>query len=333
MTNTPTAKLLDAAIAARASLFDTRHEGAFRLFNGFYEGCATLVVDLYARTAVVHNYADPPAAGDEAVRAARELILERLPWVRTVVLKTRNGKTMGDKRGVLIHGITPDRRIVEFGVRYAVDLLMNRDASFYLDTRNLRQWALENLAGKAVLNTFAYTGSLGVAALASGAARVVQADLNRQFLNVAKSSCVLNGFPICKKDFQTADFWPHISRLKRANERFDCIFLDPPFFAVTGQGRVDLASNCTRLINKVRPLLNDGGFLVAVNNALFVSGAGYMAELEAICADGYVSVAKLIPVPEDFIGYGDSLGAPPCDPAPFNHSTKIALLQVRRKAS
>jgi len=56
------------------------------------------------------------------------------------------------------------------------------------------QVAAENCSGETVLNTFAYTGSLGVAAMAGGAAPRVQQDLNRQFLNLAKSSYTLNGF-------------------------------------------------------------------------------------------------------------------------------------------
>jgi len=35
---------------------------------------------------------------------------------------------------------------------------------------------------------------------------------------------------------------------------------------------VDLNTDSARLINKVRPLINDGGWLVSVNNALYVSG-------------------------------------------------------------
>ena len=95
----------------------------------------------------------------------------------------------------------------EHGVWYAVELQLNRDASLYLDTRNLREWILRKLHGQRVLNTFAYTGSLGIAArAAAGAARVVHLDLNRAFLNVAKTSYTLNGFPIHKPDFQTGDF-------------------------------------------------------------------------------------------------------------------------------
>jgi 23S rRNA (cytosine1962-C5)-methyltransferase len=324
--------LLKPALDARAGLFDERHESAYRLFNGFYEGCPGLVLDVYARTLVIHNYADPPEGGLPAVDAARLFLRSSLPWLRTTVLKTRNSPHLGERRGQVIEGDAPDRKIREHGLWYAIDLTMHRDASLYLDMRNLRKWAIDRLAGGTVLNTFAYTGSLGVAALGGGAKRVVHLDLNRNFLNVAKTSYALNGYPIDKKDFINADFFPGVARLKRTGMLFDCVFLDPPFFSTTSKGKVDLAAEGKRLINKVRPLVADGGWLVAVNNALFLSGRDYMNILEELCADGYLRVDSLIPVPEDFTGYPETrLGEYVSDPAPFNHPTKIALLKVRRK--
>jgi 23S rRNA (cytosine1962-C5)-methyltransferase len=207
---------------------------------------------------------------------------------------------------------------------------MNRDASFYLDTRNLRQWLIENMHEKTVLNTFAYTGSLGVAALAGGATRVVQHDLNRQFLNVAKTSYTLNGLPIHREDFIAADFFSFAARRNRTGETFDCVIIDPPFFSSTSKGKVDQVHESARLINKVRPLINNDGILIAINNALYVSGKKYMQTLETICKDGYLSIRGLIPVPEDFIGY-HPVREPITDPSPFNHSTKIAILDVKRK--
>jgi 23S rRNA (cytosine1962-C5)-methyltransferase len=326
--------LLEGALSARASLFDDRHQTGLRLFNGFIEGNPGLVIDLYAQTVLIHNYAEIPSDGESAVRAARNFVRARLPWVRCILLKARNGRTPEEKRGIVIDGDVPDDRVREHGVWYALDLLMNRDASLYLDTRNLRRWAIEKLQGKSVLNTFAYTGSLGVAAQAGGAARVVHIDLNRAFLNLAKASYTLNGFPIQKKDFQAADFWPQVNHLKRAGEVFDCVFLDPPFFASTPKGAVDLQTDSARLINKVRPLVKDGGLLVAINNAIFLSGKEYMQTLESLCADRYLQIETLIPISEDFSGYAEThVGSPPLDPAPFNHTTKIAILRVRHKAS
>ncbi len=322
--------LLDRAVALRETLFDSRHESAFRLFNGFSEGEPRLVIDIYAGTAVIGNYADPSEDGVALAEQARSLLLERLTWLRAVVLKSRNSPLAEERNGILIHGDKADRRVKEHGVSYAVDICANRDAGFFPDTRNLREWLIKNMDGKTVLNTFAYTGSMGVAAMAGGAVRVVQTDMSRNFLNVAKTSCSMNGFPIVKKDFMAGDFFTIASRLKRWGERFDCVLLDPPFFAVTDRGTVDQLNSCDRLINKVRPLINDGGYLVSVNNALFLSGSDYMSMLEKLCSDGYLEIAELISVPSDFSS-GERNPALP-DPAPFNHATKIAVLRVKRKS-
>jgi 23S rRNA (cytosine1962-C5)-methyltransferase len=324
--------LLKKAIADRGDLFDARHETAFRLFNGFTEGCAELSIDLYATTVVVHNYADPPQQGLPMVQAAQEILRAHLPWLRTGVLKIRNSSRADERQGRVLFGTEPDNRVREDGVWYAIDVRLNRDASLYLDTRNLRRWARRQLQGKTVLNSFAYTGSLGVAAQVGGAARVVHLERNRKYLNVAKTSYTLNGFAIRKSDFLVGDFWTEVSRLKRAGDGFDCVFLDPPLFAQTSKGVVDLVHESARVINKVRPLINDGGYLVTINNAMYVSGREYMEILERLCEDGYLSVKELIPVPQDFIGYSTAhIGEVIADPAPFNHATKIAVLGVRRK--
>src|ERR1041384_102890 len=326
-----TTEQIEDALTFRASFFDERHETAFRLFNGFSEGNPDLAIDIYARTLVIHNYAVKPEQGTAQVKAAHEHLLARLPWIKAIVVKTRNAQDRQQKRGRLVYGAAADRKILENGVWYSIDPMLNRDASLYLDTRNVRLWASQHLKDKSVLNTFAYTGSLGVAARAGAASRVVQLELNRRFLNVAKTSYTLNGFAIDRTDFQIGDFFPQINRLK-AKELFDCVFLDPPIYSATDKGVVDLAKSYKRLINKVRPLINNDGYLVAINNALFVSGAAYIKEIESLCVDGYLRIEELIPVPPDFIGQPqEPLAAPVTDPAPFNHSTKIVVLKVRRK--
>lgn len=148
-----------------------------------------MVVDLYAKTIVLHNYADNPQNGFAAIRVAQEFLPTRLPWIQAIVVKTRNSSSSEERRGSLVYETSADRKIRENGIWYALDPMLNRDASFYLDTRNVRHWAKENLAGKSVLNTFAYTGSLGVAAQAGGATRVVHLDLNRDLENIEQRWC------------------------------------------------------------------------------------------------------------------------------------------------
>jgi 23S rRNA (cytosine1962-C5)-methyltransferase len=327
--NFPSLKpLLDQALASRLPTIDSAYVNAFRLFNGFYEGYPALALDVYASTLLIHDYADEP--NQEFINQVTNYITNNLAWLRAGILKIRNGKTQQEKSGQLIFGDSLDKKIQEHGIWYAIDLTMNRDASFYLDTSNLRKWLIENMQSKSVLNTFAYTGSLGVAAMAGGANQVIQTDHNRQFLNLAKDSYSLNGFPIRKQDFVAQDFFPAISRFKTGKQMFDCVITDPPIFSSTSKGKVDLENESVRLINKVRPLINDGGTLISINNGVYVSGQEYMQVLETICKDGYLKIRELIPVPEDFIGY-NKVGKPITDPSPFNHSTKIAVLDVKKK--
>lgn len=331
----PLTHLLEKAIEARASLFDARHESAFRLFNGFTEGNPHLALDLYAATVIFNNYAPDASAGMALVLEA-QAFLQKHPRtsnrLRAGIVKSRNSSSPEERRGTPLFGEWPDRKVKEHGFWYALELTVNRDASLYLDTRNLRKWLIDNSAGKTVLNAFAYTGSFGVASTAGGASRVVQLDRNRDFLNVGKTSFALNGFPIQKSNFIAADFFTQTAKLKRTGETFDCAIIDPPFFSTTARGKVDQENDSARLINKVRPLINDGGTLVAINNALYVSGKEFMQTLESLCEDGYLKIKELIPVPEDFTGYGET-SQQITDPAPFNHSTKIAILEVRRKHS
>ncbi len=326
-------ELLNKAIPLREPMFDPNHRSAMRLFNGFIEGNPELCIDLYAKSLLIHNYSNPPEKGTETVLLALGFLKERFPWVQSAVVKERYGESQEKKSGVVIFGGPLDRKILENDIWYSIDLCMNRDASLYLDTRFLRDWMIKNLKGKTVLNTFAYTGSLGVAAMGAGASQVVHVEQNRKFLNCAKDSYSLNGFPIKKSDFLEGDFWAKVSHLKNKGTLFDAVILDPPFFATSEQGTVDLAQNCKQVINKIRPLVQNDGYLIVINNALFLSGKEFMSEIESLCQDGYLSVETMIPIPPDFAGFSGTEKSPfVTDPAPFNHSTKIIVLRVKRKS-
>ena len=54
---------LAKALSARGELIEPPHQSAFRLFNGFLEGCPQLAIDLYGSTLLFHNYAAAPGEG------------------------------------------------------------------------------------------------------------------------------------------------------------------------------------------------------------------------------------------------------------------------------
>jgi 23S rRNA (cytosine1962-C5)-methyltransferase len=324
--------LLEKALSPRQSYIDGEHQIALRLFAGFYEGEPRLIADVFASTLLLTVYCEIADEARSLLTTAQDFYLGRLPWLTCVIQKQRLAKDLGLKRGQITFGSQPAERILENSLYHAVDLTLNQDASFYLDTRELRDWLRLATAGLDVLNTFAYTGSLGVAALAGGAAHVLQVDRNGRFLELARRSAMANHLDLGRMKLCADDVFNEIGSLKKAATLFDMVFLDPPFFSVTEKGKVDLVSESTRIINKLRPLVKDNGRLVVINNALFLSGMDYFHSLEELCQDGYLKIDQIIPVPADVTGFPETIVArPPSDPAPFNHPTKIVVLRVHRK--
>ena len=304
---------------------------AFRLFNGFYEGFPGLVIDRYGDTLVIINHGELEDTSD-IIPMIANWTENHFPEIQSILLKQRQSPNKDLVNGTLISGKVLTQSIEEFGVTYAIDLQINQDASFYIDTRYLRRWLIEHSEGLRVLNTFAYTGSLGVAAGIGGASKVIQTDLNPSFLEIAMQSWLLNELDPGKCEINPGDFFRVTGKMRNSNDLFGCVILDPPYFSTTEAGRVDIQGDIIRLINKVRPLVSHEGWLVVINNALFVSGKSFMDELSSLCESPYLSFGEIVPVPQDVMGYPDTIvGTSPVDPAPFNHPTKIAIMKVFRK--
>lgn len=325
--------LVQKAALCRSSMVDENHETAFRVFSGFFEGIEDIVADIYGTTLVIFSYCDNEEESYFYSQTVRDALLQNMPWIKCVVVKHHNADDPALRKGEFTFGGSPDRLIRENGVSYAIDLALNQDASFYLDTRLLRQWLLEHSDGLEVLNTFAYTGSLGVAALAGGAQSVVQVDRNRRFLDLARQSAMLNRLDLGRMKLRAVDFFVEVGQLKRSGRLFDLVIVDPPFFSVTEKGMVDQMTESSRLINKIRPLVRDGGKIIAINNAVFLPGKDYFTTLSELGKDGFLSIDDMISIPEDIIGFSETIERrAPVDPSPFNHSTKIIILNVKRKS-
>lgn len=319
-----------------AALFTEPHTSALRVFNGFTEGDPSLSVELFARCAVLYDHSASPDGDGAKARSVADELTRRWPWLDCVLWKRRNAEEPSVRNGFLLRGERAKLPsfIEESSVKYAVDLMLNRDASLYVDAASLRAWLRASCEGRSVLNAFAYTGSLGVAARAGGASRVVQVDRSAKFLALAKKSFALNGWAEpSRSDVIVDDFFRVVGRLKAQSLLFDVVVVDPPFFSHSTSGTVDLESDPLRMLDKAQPLVAHGGQVVLVNNALYLSGERWMEAIRSRCAKGYLSVREVIDVDERSRGRAmdGSTSAWPADPAPFAHPTKIVVLDVRRK--
>jgi 23S rRNA (cytosine1962-C5)-methyltransferase len=73
---------IQKASELRSGFMDDHHLSAFRLFNGFIEGIPDLAVDIYARTLVIYNYANPPESIQDMINPISTFLSNLYPWIR-----------------------------------------------------------------------------------------------------------------------------------------------------------------------------------------------------------------------------------------------------------
>jgi 16S rRNA (guanine966-N2)-methyltransferase len=88
----------------------------------------------------------------------------------------------------------------------------------------LFNWLGQTLAGLACLDLFAGSGALGFEAASRGAARVVMVEADREVFAVLRRMRDLIG--VRQVDLVLGDAFGY---LEKSSERFDVVFLDPPF--------------------------------------------------------------------------------------------------------
>ncbi len=117
--------------------------------------------------------------------------------------------------------------------------------------------------GKTILNLFAYTCGFSVAAIAGGAKRVVNLDMNRRLLDRGRQNHLLNNQDLRNVAFLGHDLFKTFGRLKREGP-FDLIILDPPFFQ---HGSFSAERDWPKMLRRLPELLVEHGEVLAAVSA------------------------------------------------------------------
>lgn len=247
----------------------------FRVFDADGDGIPHLYIDRLGPIAVarVHQQrAESKLAS--IVRAAGDAIAEAAR-VDTVYLRRhfKQAKNSADAGSERIFGRPRTELILEeHTIKFAIRPDAHLNAGIFLDTRDVRQWLLGHASGLRVLNTFCYTGSLGLAAWCGGAREVVQVDSSQMALDWARGNLDLNsGRGSGEMRFIREDCLEFMAReerrLKKGQDPYDCIVLDPPCFGTADGGSFSLRRNLADLVNVSLALLGTGGYLIMLVNA------------------------------------------------------------------
>ena len=160
-----------------------------------------------------------------------------------------------------------------------------QDPLLFLDFRAGRRRVRDRARGGTVLNLFAYTCGVGVAALAGGAEQVLNVDFAASALQVGERNARLNHLHGMRFQTLCEDAIPVLRQLSglgvkgRARQRqytrleprrFDLVVLDPPPFAKSAFGAVDVVRDYQSLFKPALLCAAPGGRLLATNNVASV---------------------------------------------------------------
>ncbi|WP_437881597.1 class I SAM-dependent rRNA methyltransferase [Pseudomonas sp. LRF_L74] len=278
---------LSAALERRRPLLARLHEqgsDCYRLFHGSQEGESGLAVDRYGPQLMVQSFHRPLER--ETLLGLHAQIESGLQQPLQLIYNDRSGSNSRIDRSDPVY--QPDTAALadqvghEWGLNYRVrGRHSGQDPLLFLDLRQARGWVKANSRGKSVLNLFAYTCGVGLCAAAGGASEVVNLDFAEGNLAVGRENIALN--PSLSMQFIQSDYFPAIRQFAdlpitaRRGQRlphyprlearqFDLVFLDPPAWAKSAFGTVDLLRDYQSLLKPAILATANDGVLACCNN-------------------------------------------------------------------
>ncbi|MBD0706386.1 MULTISPECIES: class I SAM-dependent rRNA methyltransferase [Pseudomonas] len=284
---------LRAALDQRQDLLGQLHQqgtDCYRLFHGSQEGAPGLTVDRYGPQLLVQSFHQ--SLERDALLQLHGIVNECLGLDTLLVYNDRaRGNSRVDRQDTVYQADeTALQDLVghEWGLNYRVrGRHAGQDPLLFLDLRNARGWVKEHSRHKSVLNLFAYTCGVGLSAAAGGAREVCNLDFAEGNLAVGRENGLLNP-DLPPMDFVQSDYFPAIRQLaglpisqrrgqklpgyvRLEQRQYDLVLLDPPAWAKSAFGTVDLLRDYQSLLKPALLTTAENGVLICCNNLAKVS--------------------------------------------------------------
>lgn len=294
-------RVLTNALDSRRALLDAlraEHTTAYRLFHGTAEGRPGLCVDRYGDLLLVQSFHEPLSTTELA--EVESFYATAVPGLSLVYndRSASNSRISNTLSADALAAASVQHIVEEMGVKYCIQgRHEGQDPWLFLDMRAGRRRVMQEASGKSVLNLFAYTCGVGIAAAKAGARHVVNVDFSDTNLAIGKSNAQLNDLPI-RVRFVKSDAFPAMRQLagigqqqivrgkrmpafpKLEKHAFDLVFLDPPRYAKSLFGVVDLVNDYPALFKPALLCTTEGGTLICCNNVAQVTREAWLDQLE-----------------------------------------------------
>jgi len=164
-------------------------------------------------------------------------------------------------------------QVLEYGVRFNVNLQDYLDTGLFLDHRETRQIVASVAKGKRILNLFAYTCSFSVQAAAKGASYTKSVDMSNTYTQWGQSNFRINGMPSKNNEVVRADCMKFLDLEIQSRNKYDIIVIDPPTISRSKKmdQLFDVQIDYVSLLKKGLEILSeDGVIFFSTNSRKFV---------------------------------------------------------------
>lgn len=228
-----------------------------------------MAVDWYNGHLHVQEYAPPKSVSPEKAQQRLQDAQESLKRFFDIPFSHIHVKSRQRQKGkTQYQKLNETRRMLpidEAGALLLVNLDDYLDTGLFLDHRPTRVRMQSLAKGARFLNLFCYTGAATVHAAIGGAKKTLSVDMSATYLQWARNNLYLNGCAESNHQLLRSDC---MEWLKKTNDQFDLIFVDPPTFSNSKrmQGFFDVQQSQVELLDLAMKRLEPGGLLIFSNN-------------------------------------------------------------------
>ena len=252
--------VLEKAVALRSGTFGPGDDtNTYRVVHAEGDGLGGLVVDRFDDVLSVETF----ALGIHKMAPQLVPILHELCGTRRHLIRmdrraaelegcgSADAEPGGDIRSV---------RVVENGVRYAVDFSEGQKTGFFCDQRENRKLFADLVAGRTVLDVCCYSGGFSISAMKRGSAReATGVDLDEKAIAQARHNANLNQVRV---KWVHVDAFTHLRQMVQAERTWEAIVLDPPKFIPSQEKHEEGARKYLDLNRLALRLVAPGGLFV-----------------------------------------------------------------------
>ena len=265
----------------------------YRLVHGEGDNLPGLVIDIYAKTAVMQAH----SAGMHVDRMTIAEALSEVMGDKIENIYYKSETTLPFKADLFpengfLKGGSSDNIAQEYGLKFHVDWLKGQKTGFFLDQKYNRL-AIQRICKDAkVLDCFRHTGSFALNAGIAGASRVLGVYASELAIAQARENAALNGLE-STVSFECRDVFDLLPELESKGEQFDVVILDPPAFTKSRNSIKNAVKGYREINLRAMKLVRDGGFLATCSCSHFMDFELFTKTIKQAAMNSHVRLRQV----------------------------------------